>query len=227
MKRLTVLSLAIALPLGSVTVASGQCALPGFSHLPPNTSLAFGPIMRYFAVNYPLEVGGALVAARDVWNTTDAGGRIGGWNEIETASDCPMNQPLQIGAFDFYSQPYCPTVTAYGVQNPADVVIAFVDYFPFQCTGCGTKSMSLNTAYAWAVNPGPGQYDLQSVLAHEFGHMLGFSHIRGFYCTNDQGLSCVQDPDRNTMQSNTAPGVGETCGRDLTGWDMANANYLY
>lgn len=57
MKRLTVLSLAIALPLGSVTVASGQCALPGFSHLPPNTSLAFGPIMRYFAVNYPLEVG--------------------------------------------------------------------------------------------------------------------------------------------------------------------------
>lgn len=48
------------------------------------------------------------------------------------------------------------------------------------------------------------------------------------YCSENFGPSCAQDSfHRNTMQANTTPGVGETCGRDLTPIEIANANYLY
>ena len=105
--------------------------------------------------------------------------------------------------------------------------LAFTDYYPWQCAGCGTKSISINTAVAWATNPATGQYDIQSVVAHEFGHMLGFSHIWSIYCSEFSGYSCAQDSGQNTMQSFTAPGYGETCKRDLSGNDVTNANNIY
>jgi hypothetical protein len=167
------------------------------------------------------------VGGRDAWIITDAGGRIGGYGG-KTNSDCPMGQPApQIGADNFYTEP-CATASAYpGFTNPSENVLAFTDYYPWQCVGCGTKSISINTAVPWATTPGPGQYDLQSVIAHEFGHMLGFRHVWSNFCGEFAGYSCAVDPDRNTMQRGTAAGVGETCGRDLTYWDMGNANYLY
>ena len=154
-----------------------------------------------------------------------ASGGYGG----QTNSDCPLGQPApQIGAYNFYAQPYCGTAAAYpGVTDPINVVLAFTDYFPWQCAGCGTKSISINTYFAWNTTPADGQYDIQSVLAHEFGHMLGFSHIWSIFCSDFSGYSCAVDPGRNTMQSYTAPGVGETCGRDITGNDATNANNLY
>lgn len=226
MKRIPGLLITIALSLGIATGAAAQCALPGFNYLAPNTPIYLGPLMYYYAYNFP-DVGNALVGGSQAWNGTDAADRIGGYGG-QTNSDCPLGQAApQIGAYNFYAQPYCGTAAAYGFTDPNSGALAFNDYFPWQCAGCGTKSISINTAVAWAVTPGPGQYDIQSVVAHEFGHMLGFSHVWSIYCSEDSGYSCAQDPGRNTMQRYTAPGVGEMCGRDITGNDAANANYLY
>ena len=148
-----------------------------------------------------------------------------------TNSDCPLGQPgPQIGAYNFYDNnpaTWCNTVRAYGYHNPALNSLAFTDYRPGQCPGCGTKSISINTAVAWSTNPGPGQYDIQSVVAHEFGHVLGFSHIKGEFCDENPGFSCFFAPNRNTMQSNTPAGAGETCGRDPNFYDITNANNTY
>ena len=224
MKRIPVLLGAIALSLVTATGAAATCTLTGFNYLPSNTPIYLGPLMYYYANNFA-DVGNALVGGRDAWSITDANGRIGGYGG-QTNSDCPLGQPgPQIGAYNFYTQ-YCGTAAAYGYDNPGANALAFTDYYPWQCVGCGTKSISVNTAVAWATTPAAGQYDIQSVMAHEFGHMLGFSHIWSIYCI-DGGYSCAVDPGRNTMQSYTAPGVGETCGRSLTGNDITNANNLY
>ena len=233
MKRLAVLSLTAAVFLGSATVAAAQCQLQGFTQLPSNppTPIALGPLMVSYASTYP-EVANAIAAGRDAWNVTDAHDRIGGYGG-QTNSDCPLNQPFQIGAHNFtYDQ--CATTQAYGYNipppNPNEKYLAYVDYFPWYCAGCGTKSISLNTdGVAWAVNPGPGQYDLQSVIAHEFGHVLGLGHMRADYgfCLEQNGPSCAQDPNRSTMQRNMPAGTGETCARNLNGQDIGNANYWY
>jgi reprolysin-like metallo-peptidase family M12B len=226
MKWIAVVLLAIALSFSVAPRAAAQCALSGFNNLPSYTPIYLGPLMYYYAYNFT-DVGNALVAASVTWNITDAHDRIGGYGG-QTNSDCPLGQSApQIGAYNFYAQPYCGTAVAYGFHNPSSGALAFTDYYPGQCAGCGTKSISINTAVAWAIIPADGQYDVQSVVAHEFGHMLGFSHIYGNQCSEFSGYSCAVDPDRNTMQRYTAPGFGETCGRDLTGIDIANANYLY
>ncbi|MGH6690638.1 MAG: M43 family zinc metalloprotease [Gammaproteobacteria bacterium] len=86
--------------------------------------------------------------------------------------------------------------------------------------------MVINTNVPWSFNPLPGQYDVQSVLTHEFGHMLGFQHQRYNLCTGLQGSGpCTQEPDKNTMVWNAV--TGETCQRDLSFWDIANADQAY
>lgn len=229
MKRLAVFLLATALSVWSAAVAAAQCPLPGFTQLPSNPPIpiALGPLMYFYAFNYP-DVANAVIAARDAWNVTEAVGRLGGYGG-QTNSDCPVNQPLQIGAYNFFTNPPCPTAEAYNVHilppPSAPLPLAFVDYFPSKCAGCGTKSMSLNTYVPWAINPGPGQFDLQSVITHEFGHMLGLAHMRAFQCTDDPGPNCAVDPLRDTMTSNAD--YAETCWRDLNFIDVGNANSLY
>ena len=231
MKRLAGLLLISVLSLACATNAMAQCLLPGFAQLPlPPPAVYLGPLMNYFAVTYP-DVGAALVGGRDAWIVTDANGRIGGFGGV-TGSDCPLGQPLQIGAHHFELDG-CTTTIAYGFNyHPANIdqmTLAYVDYFPSQCVGCGTKSISLNTAAPWSTAPQAGQFDIQSVVAHEFGHVLGLGHIRGTSaaCNQNTGPSCAVDSNRNTMQSNTPYGVGETCGRTVTGYDKLSADYAY
>lgn len=226
MKRFVVLSVTMAALLGSATLATAQCALTGFGQLLPNTPLALGDTMYYYAANFA-DVGLALVNARDAWDSTEAANRIGNWDGIvpPPGSDCPTGRPLQVGAFDF-NRTDCPTINAYrnlGYLPPDS--LAFVDYYWWFCPGCGTKSVTLNLSVAWSLNPGPMQYDIQSVLTHEFGHMLGFSHINGVFCSDATAPGCALYPDRNTMTSNIPD--GDTCERTLSGIDAANANYLY
>src|SRR5713101_1155618 len=172
----------------------------------------------------------AILAARDAWDVTGAVNRIGDWSGIVTGSDCPVGQPLQIGAFDFFSVS-CPVVDA-SLNGQTALAITDVVATDFPCPQCGTLSISVNLAYAvhvnlphFSLNPNPGQIDLQSVLTHEFGHLLGLRHMKGVTCTTDQGLCCAQDPNKNTMQSDTCR--GDTCQRDLSQIDIANANTLY
>jgi hypothetical protein len=211
MKRCSVVALAVAVCLGYVVaVASAQipCLMPGFSQLPfPPTGLALGNTVYHAAITYP-DVANAIVGARDVWNGTNAKNRIA-WNGSVHLSDCPTGQSIQIGAFDFMNT-NCPTPNGSGA-------VALTDY-------SGTKSISLNLHFMFSTSPQPGQYDIQSVLAHEFGHLLGLAHMTGDQCTfNSQ--TCGFNPNVNTMTSFIEN--GQTCYRDLAMYDILNANSVY
>lgn len=125
------------------------CFLPGAAQIPAGTKWASGPNVYAATVANP-SVGTEILAAQDAWDVTDAANRLVGWNGVVTASDCPAGQPSQVGAFDFNTVS-CATVSAY-FPSGASTVLAFVDYFPSACATCGTKSLSVNLAFAWAVS---------------------------------------------------------------------------
>lgn len=210
MKRTTVLALTVLVCLGCARVAWGNhggCHFNPFTELPHNTVLHIGPTLYGILGAYP-QLWSVLGAARDAWEGTHAGGRIGNVSFPGSTSDCPVGLPIQLGAMDF-SQGGCAAVgstTALAVtDNP------------------GTKSIVINTNIAWSFNPASNQYDVQSAMAHEFGHMLGFTHQYHDQCREDIYAGCA-DPDKNTMNF-LFP--GETCLRDLSMYDINNANVVY
>jgi len=231
MKR-TICSLitAICLAYASFAPAQTPCPLSFFSQLPLNTTIALSPTVYNAAVAYP-DVANALVGAHDAWNVTDAAGRLGSWNGAIPDPECPAGQPpFRISAFNFFATS-CPTVNTYNAFN----LLAFVDYYSpsawasvgINCPYCGTKSMSLNLYYYFSTNPQPNQYDIWSVVAHEFGHMLGLWHMTGASCGDQfDPLRCGQNPNRNTMGKIIYD--GDSCERDLSFfYDIVNANSLY
>jgi VCBS repeat protein/FG-GAP repeat protein len=156
-----------------------------------------------------------------------------------TASDCPTGQPRQLGALNFVAEyESCLPLKPYTEANQLDkeTTVAFTDYFSGSflsthgattpCPSCGTKSITFNLHKVFSFNPGPMQWDVQGVLAHEFGHMLGFAHMGTDPATCDQTPPppCAAAPDRNTMGAIPA---GDTCERDLSYYDKLNANTIY
>lgn len=212
MKPCAVVALIIAVGFGNVAVASAQipCLIGNFSQLPPNTGLALGPTVYSAAITYP-DVANAIVAARDAWDVTDAVNRIGDWTGVVTGSDCPTGQDLQIGAFDF-------TTANCAATNGARFAVGLTDYL-------ATKSISLNLYYMFSTNPQPGQYDIQSILTHEFGHLLGLWHMYQGQCGPIIGPRCSVNPDKETMMQQ--PYDGEICVRTLTNNDIQNADSVY
>lgn len=182
------------------------------SALPFNSTFASGPAMMAI-VKENSAIGAVIYRARDQWNVTDAAGHIGNWNGNITTSDCPANQPRQIGAYEFANTAVC------SIPLPTDIEIS-----AYSITG-GTRSIAINLNRVWSLNPLPGQYDIESVLSHEFGHMLGMAHQRLGICDNDLSPPCATYPNIETMGSVTHP--GETCQRNLEAGDSESANFLY
>ena len=231
---------------------------PTLSMLPMDTKFAAGPLAIQTVLGpiagLPTNSHTAILNGMHAWNAPDVNtrGRLAGWSGVITASDCPLGQPFQIGLMNFFLLPEggsCWTVLANRLStedtNPVMVALAFSDYDPTLCTGCGTKSIVINTAVVWSTDGAglPGQRDLQSVMAHEFGHVLGMGHHKSSGsmqfpdCYSAQSPTCVQNPNRSTMENinyavsepinSTTPNKYETCGRDLGELDKAFANQLY
>lgn len=215
-----VLSIAV-----SSTAIAQSCLMGGAAPLWFGTQWAAGPNVYNAYVANPA-VGTDIVAAQDAWDATNAADRLAGWTGGITASDCPVGQPRQVGAFSF-SSTVCAAVT--GALFDFRSALAFVDYYQAQCAQCGAGSISVNLDYAWAVgaDPLPGQYHLRSVLAHEFGHMLGLAHMNAGACGQIAAPSCAISPGRETMGMHIWPGPGETCEADVAPNDANSAATLY
>lgn len=220
--KLIILSLLFA----SSTSPAAVCLMPNAEQLPFNTGFAVSQTVANEETQ-DNDIANTIYAARNEWNNkTTAASRIGNWNGTVTSSDCPsVSNTFQIGAMAFTGS-NCATITGTYDAEEAGNVIAFVDYYESNCVNCGTKSITLNLDHGFTLDPDtyPGFHDIQSVLAHEFGHVLGVAHQVNGTCT-DTATSCSVDGDVNTMASGSAK--GEKCKRTLESDDKQSANYLY
>jgi Pregnancy-associated plasma protein-A len=185
------------------------CSIPGANLLPPGTTFAIGPAVAN-AINSNSSYVTTIYNARDVWNATAAAYRIGGWSGVVTQSDCP-NGIRQIGAVKFDK---CPQFN--NVQT----------MYSYAYTDTATGSVSFNLMYPWSNTPGPYELDLQSALAHEFGHVLGLDHEDNGICgTTSSTQNCNTNPRVDTMGAWQV--YGQTCQRNLTNNDIISANTFY
>ncbi len=162
------------------TILAQACLLNGAQLLPANSQFALSQSV-YDEIVIDPSIGTAILAARDAWDNTDAIDRIGAWNGITNPSNCPTGQSMQIGAEDFNNLNNCAAINSNNVN-----ALAFVDYG-------NTNSITLNLHYPWSLSPLSGEHDIQSVLTHEFGHVLGLAHEQTGTCnesTMNYYLTC-------------------------------------
>ncbi|HMH49312.1 MAG TPA: FG-GAP-like repeat-containing protein [Candidatus Acidoferrum sp.] len=246
MKKVTGLAVMIVVCLAHAGTVSAQCQLIDFSPLSgAGISLSQGMYDLLTSPDPNINPGliNAVVGAHNAWDDSNAKGWLGNYTGVHDGAECPANQtPFQLGAFDFTNTQLnmnCATTQKYqqaGLLDPMSSV-AFVDYFSnnffltrygFVCLQCGTKSITFNLHFTFSLNPAPGQWDVGAVLAHEFGHMLGFAHMTpGRTCQDERvpAPHCSQNASRNTMGNPVFD--GETCERDISDSDRLNANLLY
>ena len=209
-----------------------SCFLTGAENLVPKGTLYnVAPNLAAAISNYP-GVGQALLDGINAWNVPGyfTNGRLAGSGVVST-NDCPTGltmASLQIGLYEFANST-CPSAIANNVtstpSDPDNLALGFVDFYNLypSCPVCSSRSISLNANVVWSLNPMPGQVDLQSVMAHEVGHVFGIAHGEYGTCATAavKSETCLQNPNRETMANYIYR--GEICVRTLNDHDIQNA----
>ncbi|MBI1870221.1 MAG: fibronectin type III domain-containing protein [Chlamydiae bacterium] len=87
--------------------------------------------------------------------------------------------------------------------------------------------VNFNSYYSWSTNPSKGQYDIERVAVHEFGHVIGLDHPDQ---ADDQGknyncsFQTVNASGQEIMNSTVASG---TQSHSLTQDELCARDYLY
>mgnify|MGYP001283421179 CR=1 FL=1 len=204
------------------------------------------------------------------WQSSNAANILLGWDNqqaIATPSDCPTRSnntadPMyhhgnvfQIGVYSFSDSSNCQTAVFHSANLPENLhARAFVDYYysentsdPSACTfpKCGTKSISLNLSNLWSWDwrdpPIVGSYDIESIMTHEFGHVLGLEHMDYGLCRTTTGQEtpgynatselCSNNNNKETMANFGWPVQSilhlERCQKSPSSLDLRSIQYLY
>lgn len=215
--------------------------------VPKGTKYKVGPNLAAAIANYP-GVEQAILNGIAVWNESDfyTRGRLIESNGIST-DDCPpggtsgtplpIGTSLQIGLYEFYGS-NCLSATSNNLTGPIPsdldkLPLGFVDFFTYYpCVTCTSRSVSLNANVVWSLNPSSTEVDVQSVMAHEIGHVFGIAHgerssvypLGSCVITLEKTEKCSENIDRETMANYIYR--GETCVRSLNDHDKDNARAI-
>lgn len=177
-----------------------------------------------------------IINAINTWNTffSESKGYELYWagNGSMNEQDAEKLRPTEVCNAPFASSTgYSNYVTIYKETSwsSGEQVMALTGTCPVEVSGSQFKmltsaSMALNYQYFFV--SGKPQPDLESVILHELGHLLGLKHA----CGPDMGISCDNNEYREAVMY---PSLGFGAGRvglqkrSLSTNDMSRANCLY
>lgn len=164
----------------------------------------------------------AAIAGASVWNSAGINGRepdflYGGITTATGNADNPCNIS--------WSAVYWRDISGPGTTQLCVVATGthWILNFSISIDSSGTS------IYTGSGTPGGTQFDLQGMLAHEFGHATGFVNQDDFFNSNflESDAACPDSSTRNTMCSGTAYVKGKTIYRTLDTHDVHTFRNAY
>lgn len=163
--------------------------------------------------------GDALTAVRNAFDTWSTGNDV--LNFVESGP--AFFGPFRGANIDIYSLPSYFFSRVFRVDGALS--LAWVSAFQGRIFGV---DIFFNEGYAFSDNPGPVEFDIESIALHEIGHAIGLDHpdLADDFGRNYDAVSLLPvaaNPDA-VLNSTIAPGE---ISRVLTFDDIAGRDFLY